>query len=84
MNSNHEYPVNIGNPLEISMLELAKKVCKIVDTDIQVVHSLLPKDDPVKRCPDITLAKKILGWKPKVNILEGLERTTEWFRECLK
>jgi UDP-glucuronate decarboxylase len=76
-------PVNIGNPHECTMLELAELVIDIVKTDSKIVFAPLPSDDPSQRCPDITLAKAMLGWQPKVGLREGLERTVEYFsKEC--
>ncbi len=76
-------PINLGNPSEISILELAEKVLKITDSKSRIVFKTLPQDDPVRRCPDITLAKSILGWQPKVSLEEGLGKTAEYFREVL-
>jgi UDP-glucuronate decarboxylase len=76
-------PVNLGNPSEISILELAEKVLKITKSRSKIVHKPLPQDDPVRRCPDITLAKKRLGWQPKTNLDEGLKKTVEYFKRIL-
>jgi UDP-glucuronate decarboxylase len=76
-------PVNLGNPSEISILELAKKVLKITDSKSRIVFKTLPQDDPVRRCPDITLARKKLEWQPKVSLEEGLEKTVEYFKKVL-
>jgi UDP-glucuronate decarboxylase len=83
MNSEYEYPLNIGNPSEVNILELAVMVRKIVESDVEIVNKQLPQDDPVKRCPDISLAKEILGWMPQVSLKEGLKLTVEWFRNNL-
>jgi UDP-glucuronate decarboxylase len=74
-------PVNIGNPGEFTMLELAKLVLEIVGGSSKIVHLPLPSDDPKQRRPDITLAKKYLGWEPTVPLVEGLRRTVEYFRK---
>lgn len=73
-------PINLGNPSEISMLELAEKILKITHSKSKVVFKPLPQDDPVRRCPDITLAKEKLNWQPKVGLEEGLGRTIEYFK----
>lgn len=77
-------PINLGNPSEISMLELAEKILKITHSKSKVVFKPLPQDDPVRRCPDITLAKEKLNWQPKVGLEEGLGRTIEYFKIILK
>ncbi|MFH0933257.1 MAG: UDP-glucuronic acid decarboxylase family protein [Nitrospirota bacterium] len=76
-------PVNLGNPSEISILELSEKVLKITKSKSKIVFKPLPQDDPVQRCPDITLAKKILRWQPKVRLEEGLEQAVEYFKRVL-
>ena len=76
-------PINLGNPQEFSMLELAEKVVQICNSNSEIVFRELPEDDPKQRKPDISLAKKHLGWEPKVALLEGLERTATDFRERL-
>lgn len=78
-------PVNIGNPGEFTMLELAQEIIKITGTKSKIVHLPLPKDDPTQRQPDITLAKeKLNGWEPKVPLKEGLEKTITYFDNLLK
>lgn len=72
-------PVNIGNPGEFTMLQLAEKVIELTKTDSKIVYRPLPSDDPLQRCPDITLAKKELGWEPAVALQEGLEKTIAYF-----
>ncbi len=74
-------PVNLGNPNEFTMLELAKLTLKLVGSRSKIVHKPLPSDDPRQRRPDIALAKRILKWRPKVELEEGLERTIAYFRE---
>ena len=73
-------PVNIGNPGEFTMLELAELVLKKVGGESKIVHKELPADDPKQRQPDITLAKKYLKWEPKVPLEQGIEKTIEYFR----
>lgn len=77
-------PVNLGNPGEFTMLELAKKVLACTGGDSPVEHLPLPTDDPVRRRPDITLARELLGWEPTVRLDEGLRRTVEYFRQTLE
>jgi UDP-glucuronate decarboxylase len=76
-------PVNIGNPGEFTMLELAELVLKKVGGKSKVTNLPLPADDPKQRRPDITLAKEVLGWEPKVPLEEGLNRTIEYFRQAI-
>ncbi|MHC4828289.1 MAG: UDP-glucuronic acid decarboxylase family protein [Planctomycetota bacterium] len=74
-------PVNLGNPDEFTIRQLAERVKELTGSASQIVQSRdLPEDDPLQRQPDITLAKRRLGWEPKVPLREGLERTIEWFR----
>jgi len=73
-------PVNIGNPGEFTMLELAEVILKQVGGKSKIIHKDLPADDPKQRQPDITLAKKYLGWDPKVPLAEGIGKTIEYFR----
>ena len=74
-------PMNLGNPGEFTMLQLAELTLKLVGGKSKIVHRPLPADDPKQRRPDITLAKKVLGWEPKVPLEEGLGRTIAYFRE---
>jgi UDP-glucuronate decarboxylase len=76
-------PVNIGNPHEIPVRELAERVIKITGSTSRIVHRPLPQDDPLQRCPDITLAQKTLGWQPTVELDAGLARTADYFRQML-
>ena len=80
----HTGPINIGNPVENTMLELAEAVIKITGSRSKVVHLPLPKDDPRKRCPDITKARTLLGWEPQVRLEEGLKLTMEWYKSKLE
>jgi dTDP-glucose 4,6-dehydratase len=74
-------PVNIGNPDERSMLDLARFVLEVTGSASGIVHHPLPKDDPTRRCPDITLARTALGWEPIVDLRDGIARTIEYFSE---
>ena len=76
----HE-PINIGNPQELTVLEIAKKVQAMVDKPSQIEFKPLPADDPKVRCPDIRRAQALLEWEPKVSLDEGLQRTIEYFRK---
>ncbi|WP_438481552.1 UDP-glucuronic acid decarboxylase family protein [Oleiharenicola lentus] len=73
-------PVNIGNPGEFTMLELAQAVLKLTGSKSKIIHKELPADDPKQRRPDITLAKKYLNWEPKVQLEEGLQKTIAYFK----
>lgn len=85
MESDHIGPINLGNPEEITILELAKTVKELVGGSSKIVFKpLLPEDDPVRRCPDITLARRLLGWEPKTPLEEGLKKTIDYFRELLR
>lgn len=80
--SDYYMPVNIGNPAEITLKEFAEEVVELVgNKDVKIVYEPLPKDDPKQRRPDITKAKEILGWEPKVDRSEGLKRTLEYFKQ---
>jgi dTDP-glucose 4,6-dehydratase len=73
-------PVNIGNPDEISMLDFAKEVLDLTNNKVSIIFKPLPVDDPKKRQPDISKAKELLGWEPRVNRAEGLKITFEYFK----
>lgn len=73
-------PVNLGNPGEFTILELAEKVIKLTGSKSKIVYKPLPQDDPMQRQPDISLAKEKLGWEPKINLEEGLKRTIDYFK----
>jgi dTDP-glucose 4,6-dehydratase len=83
LDSSYVGPVNIGNPDECTMLELARLVLEVTGSDSPIVHRPLPVDDPARRKPDITLARAVLGWEPTVPLAEGLARTVDWFRARL-
>lgn len=76
-------PVNLGNPYELQVRELAEVVLQMVGTKSRIVNSTLPSDDPLQRCPDISRAKQLLGWSPRVSLHEGLRRTIAHFGETL-
>ncbi len=78
--SDYAYPVNIGNPSEISILDFAKEIISLTGSDQKIVFKELPKDDPKQRQPDITRAKEILCWEPKIGRAEGLKRTYDYFK----
>lgn len=76
-------PVNIGNPGEFTMWELAQKVIELTGSKSQILQMALPQDDPKQRRPDITLAKKMLNWEPKINLEQGLVKTIDYFRKVV-
>jgi len=77
-------PVNIGNPVEYTMLELAEAVIAATDSSSKITHHPLPKDDPQQRCPDITRARQWLNWEPKVVLSDGLKQTIDWHRGLMQ
>ena len=76
-------PVNVGNPAEFTMLELAEKVLELTGSKSKISYEALPQDDPIQRQPDITLAKEKLSWSPKVELEEGLKKTIEYFKATI-
>ena len=80
LHSDYIYPVNIGNPSEITIKEFGEEIIKLTGTKQKLVHKPLPQDDPKQRQPDITKARNILNWEPKVSREEGLKRTYEYFK----
>ena len=82
--SDYDGPVNIGSPGEKSMFDLAEIICNLTGTKMETTNQILPVDDPKRRCPDISLAKKLLKWEPKVGLDEGIEKTIGWFEKLLK
>ena len=85
MNTKDGYPgpVNLGNPVEISIKELAAKIIHLTDSKSQIVYGSLPEDDPIRRKPDITKAVEELGWQPKVDLEDGLKETIRYFKNIL-
>jgi dTDP-glucose 4,6-dehydratase len=79
--SDYVFPVNLGNPDEITIKQFADEILKLTGAKIRIDYKALPKDDPTRRKPDISLAKKLLGWKPGVSRTEGLKVTYEYFRK---
>jgi len=83
LHANYHLPVNIGNPNEMTVLEFAKKIIELTGSTSTIVFKPLPEDDPQVRQPDISKAKEVLGWEPKVNLELGLKKTIEYFRSKL-
>ena len=81
MRSDEVRPVNIGNPVEYTVKEVAALIVGLSESASELVYEPLPQDDPKQRCPDITRAREVLGWEPLVAATEGLSRTIEWFAE---
>lgn len=79
-----EGPINLGNPEEYRVIDLARKVLDLTGSNSPIVFKPLPQDDPRQRRPDIRLARKLLGWQPKTKLDHGLEKTIAWFREALR
>ena len=77
-------PINLGNPGEFTMLELAEEILSITESSSKLVFEPLPQDDPQQRRPDITLAKEQLGWEPKIALREGLTKTIAYFDQLLR
>ena len=84
MDSDYKNPINIGNPSELKVIDLASKVIDKIDTSSQIIYKSLPVDDPTRRKPDIKLAKEILNWNPNISLDEGLGLTISWFRKRLE
>lgn len=84
MNSDITTPVNLGNPIEYTILDTAKIILSKIETESKIVYRNLPQDDPIKRKPDITKAKKELNWTPKYSFNEGLDRTIAYFKEKIQ
>jgi dTDP-glucose 4,6-dehydratase len=81
--SKEHTPVNIGNPSEFTMLECAKEVVKVTGSKSEIVHLPLPQDDPARRRPDITKARTLFAWEPRIALREGLEKSLSYFQACL-
>jgi dTDP-glucose 4,6-dehydratase len=80
MLSDERYPVNLGNPVEMTILEFAERIKELTGSECPIVFKPLPEDDPKKRRPDISKAKRLLGWEPKVRLEDGLRETVAYFR----
>jgi len=76
-------PVNLGNPIELSILQLAEKIVDLTGSRSKIIFKPLPSDDPIQRQPDIALAREKLGWEPKVELQEGLKQTISYFDDLL-
>jgi dTDP-glucose 4,6-dehydratase len=83
LDSKERGPINIGNPTEFTVLELAELVLELTGSQSRFVHKALPADDPLQRCPDINLAKQLLGWEPTVGLRDGLRNTIDWFQKTM-
>src|SRR5680860_996012 len=81
LDSDYVGPVNIGNPIEFSVAELAETVLDVTGSSSSIVYEPLPVDDPTRRRPDISLAERVLGWRPEIDLREGLARTYAWYAE---
>ena len=82
--SDEHFPVNIGNPSEFTILECAQAVLEVTGSESELRFSPLPEDDPARRCPDITKARTLLGWEPKITLKEGLKLSLEYFRSSVE
>jgi dTDP-glucose 4,6-dehydratase len=83
MNSDERYPVNLGNPNELTILQFAEVIKKAAGSDAPIIFQPLPQDDPKRRRPDIAKAKRVLGWEPRVSLEDGLRETIDYFRARL-
>lgn len=83
LDKNPDTPINLGNPNEFTIQELAKVVIEITNSKSGILNNPLPQDDPKQRCPDISLAKSILNWKPTIELEEGIEKTTAYFKQIV-
>jgi dTDP-glucose 4,6-dehydratase len=81
--SNEHTPVNLGNPTEFTMLQCAREVIAVTGSKSEIAFAPLPQDDPTRRCPDITKARTLLNWEPKVPLREGLQKSLAYFQSCL-
>ena len=82
--SSEHMPVNIGNPVEWTILECAREVLAVTGSQSEIVRKPLPQDDPTRRRPDITRARTLLGWEPTISLREGLERSLAYFQACVQ
>ena len=83
LDKNPDTPINLGNPNEFTILELARVVIEITNSRSEIVNNPLPQDDPKQRCPDISFAKSILNWEPKIQLKEGIEKTAAYFKQII-
>jgi nucleoside-diphosphate-sugar epimerase len=83
LDSNERGPINIGNPVEFTMMELSEIVLELTGSQSKIVYRPLPEDDPMQRRPDITKARELLGWEPTVGLRDGLTKTIDWFKKSL-
>ena len=81
MNSEYSYPINIGNDDEVTINEIASTLISILNSESKIIYNKLPEDDPLKRKPDLTLAKKILNWRPKIDKKDGFEMLIEYYKK---
>jgi UDP-glucuronate decarboxylase len=77
-------PMNLGNPVEITVTQLAERIIELTGSKSRLVYYLLPHDDPTRRCPDISLAQRYLDWRPGVSLNEGLQKTIDYFDRVLR
>jgi nucleoside-diphosphate-sugar epimerase len=80
MLSGERYPVNLGNPVEMTIMQFAERICRLTRSRQKIVHLPLPEDDPKQRRPDISKARALLQWEPRVPLEQGLEQTIAYFR----
>ena len=83
MKSNHQTPMNLGNPSELSILELANVIISLTNSKSEIIHKSLPIDDPKRRKPDISLAHEIIDWAPTTSLEDGLKKTISWFEKLI-
>ena len=83
MNSNYHHPMNIGNPNEFSIKELANLIRTLINPNLEFEYKKLPNDDPKQRQPSIQLAKELLNWEPEIELKDGLLKTIDWFKKNL-
>ena len=82
--SNEHLPVNVGNPVEWTILECAKEVLRVTGSNSKIVHGPLPQDDPTQRQPDISKARRLFGWEPKIDLKTGLRLSLDYFKNCVE
>jgi dTDP-glucose 4,6-dehydratase len=82
--SDEHFPVNIGNPIEWTVLDCAKAVLEVTGSSSKIIHSTLPVDDPLQRQPDISKARRLLGWEPKIDLKSGLKLSLDYFKSCIE